>query len=158
WCRLLADHGTMPLQRLLSAAIAYAEEGFVVAPRVAVDWSRAQTKLARHAGARRNLLKDGRAPGVGEVMRFPALAATLKRVASEGRDVFYRGSVARDMVAELTALGGLHTLSDFAEQRASYVEPICVAYGELEVWELPPSNQGIVALMLLKMLSKLSPR
>jgi gamma-glutamyltranspeptidase/glutathione hydrolase len=155
WCRLLADHGTMPLQRLLGPAIELAERGFVVAPRVAVDWSRAAAKLSRHAGARRNLLKDGRPPRLGEVMRFPALADTLQRIAVEGRDGFYRGGVARDMVSELKALGGLHTLADFATQQSSYVEPISVPYGDLEVYELPPSNQGIVALMLLKMLRRL---
>src|SRR5262249_924356 len=53
------------------------------------------------------------------------------------------------------ALGGLHTLQDFAQQTSSYVEPIAVGYGELELYELPPSNQGIVALMLLKMLSRI---
>jgi gamma-glutamyltranspeptidase/glutathione hydrolase len=155
WCRLLADHGSMPLARVLAAAIHLAEHGFVVAPRVSVDWARAAGKLARHAGARQNLLKGGRPPKLGEVMRFPALAGTLKRIAREGRDGFYRGTVARDMVGELKALGGLHTLQDFAQQTSSYVEPIAVGYGELELYELPPSNQGIVALMLLKMLSRL---
>jgi len=155
WCRLLADHGSMSLARVLAAAIHLAEHGFVVAPRVSVDWVRAAGKLARHAGARLNLLKGGRPPKLGEVMRFPALAGTLKRIAKEGRDGFYRGTVARDMVGELKALGGLHTLQDFAQQTSSYVEPIAVGYGELELYELPPSNQGIVALMLLKMLSRL---
>jgi gamma-glutamyltranspeptidase/glutathione hydrolase len=154
WCRLLADHGTMPLATLLAPAIELAERGFAVAPRVSVDWSRAAAKLARHAGARRNLLKAGRPPGVGEIMRLPALAGTLRRIAAEGRDGFYRGPVARDMVAELKALGGLHTLEDFAIQTSHYVEPISQAYGDLELCELPPSNQGIVALMLLKMLGR----
>src|SRR3990172_4683380 len=58
------------------------------------------------------------------------------------------------MVAELEALGGLHTLADFAQQRCSYVEPISVSYRGVELIELPPSNQGIVALMLLKMLER----
>jgi len=152
WCRLLADHGTMPLEPLLAPAIALAERGFVVAPRVSLDWSRGAAKIAGHAGARRNLLKSGRPPRLGEVMRFPALAGTLKKIAKEGRDGFYRGAVARDMVAELKALGGLHTLQDFAGQTSRYVEPISLSYGELELCELPPSNQGIVALILLKML------
>jgi gamma-glutamyltranspeptidase/glutathione hydrolase len=155
WCRLLADHGTMPLSRLLAPAVELAEDGFVVASRVSVDWARAAAKLARHAGARRNLLKDGRPPRVGELMRLPALSRTLRRIAEEGRDGFYRGAVAHDMVGELRALGGLHTVADFAAQASHYVEPIAVAYGGLEVLELPPSNQGIVALMLLKMLARL---
>jgi len=154
WCRLLADHGTMPLARLLAPAIALAEEGFVVSPRVSVDWSNGMRKLVG-AGAKRNLLKDGRAPRVGEVMRFPALAATLQRIAKEGRDGFYEGPVAADMVAELRALGGLHTPEDFAAQSSSYVTPISVPYGELALCELPPSNQGIVALIMLKLLARL---
>ena len=88
-------------------------------------------------------------------MRFPALARTLRIIAKEGREGFYAGEVAEDIVAELNALGGLHTLEDFAAQRASYVTPISVAYRGVELWELPPSNQGIVALMVLKMLERL---
>ena len=61
------------------------------------------------------------------------------------------------MVAELKALGGLHTLDDFAAQKCSYVEPISVSYRGIELCELPPSNQGIVALILLKMLERLGP-
>ena len=61
-------------------------------------------------------------PKAGEVMRFPALAKTLKRIAKDGRDGFYKGEVAKDMVAELNALGGLHTLEDFAAQSSTYVD------------------------------------
>lgn len=154
WCRLLADHGTMPLTRVLAPAIALAEEGFGIAPRVAVDWAGGARKLTG-AGARHNLLKDGRPPKVGEVMRSPALAATLKRIVAEGRDGFYKGAVAADMVGELNALGGLHTLQDFASQSSSYVTPIKVRYRDLDLVELPPSNQGIVALIMLKVLAKL---
>jgi gamma-glutamyltranspeptidase/glutathione hydrolase len=88
-------------------------------------------------------------------MRFPALARTLRIIAREGREGFYAGEVAEDIVGELRALGGLHTVEDFAAQRSSYVEPISVAYRGVELCELPPSNQGIVALMVLKMLEKL---
>jgi gamma-glutamyltranspeptidase/glutathione hydrolase len=156
WCRLLEDHGTMPLERLLAPAIELAERGFVVAPRVSVDWAHGMRKLTG-AGAKKHLLQNGRSPKAGEVMRFPALAATLQRIAKEGRAGFYQGPVARDMVAELEALGGLHTLEDFAAQASSanYVEPISVAYNGLDLVELPPSNQGIVALIMLKMLARL---
>jgi len=157
WARLLEDHGTLPLARLLEPAIALAQEGFVVTPRVASDWARNAAKLAGNAGARKHLLKGGRPPKEGEVMRFPALAATLGRIAKHGRDGFYRGDAAKDMVAELSALGGLHTLEDFAAQAgsASYVTPISVPYRGVELCELPPSNQGIVALIMLKMLARM---
>lgn len=157
WVRLLEDHGTMPLARLLEPAIGLAQDGFVVAPRVAHDWSRQTARLARNAGARKHLLFNGRAPQEGDTVRFPALAATLKRIARDGRDGFYRGQSAKDMVAELKALGGLHTLEDFAAQAGSagYVTPISVPYRGVELVELPPSNQGIVALIILKMLARL---
>jgi gamma-glutamyltranspeptidase/glutathione hydrolase len=154
WVRLAADYGTMPLSRLLAPAIDLAEQGFVVAPRVAADWA-LSTRISHHAGARLHLYKDGRVPREGEVMRFPALAHTLRLVAKEGREGFYAGEVAEDIVAELNALGGLHTLDDFAAQQASYVAPISVPYRGVELWELPPSNQGIVALMVLRMLERI---
>lgn len=154
WCRLLEDYGSMPLEALLAPAIAHADKGFVVAPRVAADWAIGKRKLTG-AGAKLHLLKDGRAPTAGEIMRFPALAKTLKKIAKEGRAGFYEGDVARDMVRELNALGGCHTLQDFAAQRSSYVEPIAVDYRGVDLCELPPSNQGIVALIMLRMLARL---
>lgn len=157
WARLLADHGTLSFAEVLAPAIGYAEDGFPVAPRVAHDWAGAAAKLKANPGAREHLLPGGRTPAVGEVVRFPALGRTLRRIAEEGRDGFYAGAVAQDMVAELRALGGLHTLEDFAAQSSSYVDPIKVAYRGLEICELPPSNQGIVALIMLKMLEKMGP-
>jgi gamma-glutamyltranspeptidase / glutathione hydrolase len=154
WCRLLQDHGTMPLAQLLQPAIEIAERGFPVSPRVATDWRRAAAKLSGHAGSKQHLLISGAAPRPGQVMRLPALAKTLAAIAEEGRDGFYEGEIATDMAAELAELGGLHTKEDFAAQTSSYVTPISIDYRGMELCELPPSNQGIVALILLKMLEK----
>jgi gamma-glutamyltranspeptidase/glutathione hydrolase len=154
WTRLAADYGTMPLSRLLAPAIELAEQGFAVAPRVAADWALQVERISHHPGAKAHLFKDGAVPRVGEVMRFPALARTLRTIAEEGREGFYAGAVAEDIVGTLNALGGLHALDDLAAQRASYVAPISVSYRGVELWELPPSNQGIVALMVLKMLER----
>lgn len=155
WVRLVADHGSKPLSDILAPAIEYAEGGFAIAPRVAHDWKAVVEKLEKNPGARRHLLPNGRAPRAGEVVKFTALAKTLKAIATKGRDGFYTGEVAADMVAELTALGGLHTEADFAAQSSSYVDPISVPYGGLDICELPPNNHGIVALILLKMLTRL---
>ena len=155
WSRLAADYGTMELSRLLAPAIELAEQGFVVAPRVAADWAAQTAHISHHAGGRMHLFTDGRAPRAGEIVRFPALAETLRIVAREGREGFYAGAVAEDIVGELNAVGGLHSLEDFAAQRASYVTPISLTYRGVELWELPPSNQGIVAFMVLRMLERI---
>ncbi len=158
WATLLKDHGTMSLAEVLGPAIDAAEHGFPAAPRIAHDWAKLTDKIALHAGARQHLLIDGRAPRVGEIVRFPALAATLKTIAREGRDGFYKGVIAEDMVAELKELGGLHTMDDFAAQSSHAVTPISVPYAGAELHELPPNNQGIVALIILRMLDKLGAR
>jgi gamma-glutamyltranspeptidase/glutathione hydrolase len=155
WALLLKDYGTQTFERLLAPAITLAERGIVVSPRVAFDWARSEAKLGQHAGARQHLLVDGRVPRQGELMRFPALAATLKAVARDGRDGFYQGPAAADMVATLEEMGGLHTLADFAAQNATYVTPIATRYGGLDVHQLPPSNQGITGLIMLNVLKEL---
>lgn len=155
WARLNADHGTMPLGTLLEPAIGFARDGFPVGQRVSVDWKFAVPKLEANEGARRHLLFDGRSPAAGEIVRFPALARTLEQIASGGRDAFYEGEVAEDIVRDLRELGGVHTLEDFKRQSSSYVDPISVAYGGLDIVELPPNNHGIVVLIMLKMMEKL---
>jgi gamma-glutamyltranspeptidase/glutathione hydrolase len=155
WATLNRSHGRLSLAELLAPAIDLAEAGWPVAPRVAADWANGVPKLSQDPGARRHLLIDGRAPRVGDVMRSPALARTLRAIARGGRDAFYEGEIAEDMVATLRAAGGLHTLADFAAQRSTWVEPISTRYGSLDILELPPSNQGIVALIVLRMLDRL---
>jgi len=154
WATLLKDHGTKGFADVLAPAIAYAENGWAVQPRVAFDWANLEAKIRLDEGAKLHLLKDGRVPKAGEIMRSPALARTLRTIAEKGRDGFYAGEVAEDIVAELRAMGGLHTVADFAAQSATYVEPISVRYKGVDVLELPPNNQGVVALVLLKMLDR----
>jgi gamma-glutamyltranspeptidase/glutathione hydrolase len=155
WATLLGDHGTRSLKELLQPAIGLAKEGFVVSPRVAFDWAGSVAKLENNEGARQHFLFDGAAPAVGQVVRFPALGATLEAIAAGGRDAFYEGEIAADIVAELNALGGVHTLDDFKRQKASYVTPISVPYRGLDIFELPPNNHGVVVLIMLKMMERL---
>lgn len=155
WDRLLRDHGTRSLSQVLAPAIEAADKGFAVAPRVAHDWKGLAGKIALHAGAREHLMLDSKIPRVGDIVRFPALAKTLRAIADKGRDAFYRGEIAADMVSELKAIGGLHTEADFAAQKGEYVEPIGVPYRGVTLHELPPNNQGIVALIMLRILDRM---
>ena len=153
WARIVKDHGTRGLDELLQPAIRYAEEGFVVYDRVAFDWSLTAERLAQDPNAARILLPQGRSPRPGERFRQPELAATLKIIAAKGRDGFYLGPVAEDMVGYLRSLGGLHTLEDFASVSGSYVEPVRGRYRGVDVYQMPPNNQGLTALLMLHILS-----
>ena len=153
WCRLLADYGTKSIDELLQPAIRAATEGYVVAPRVAADWSRMRDKLARDRYASARYLPQSRSPAAGERMVFPELAETLKRIGKQGRDGFYRGYVAEDLVERLGALGGTHTLDDFEKDAPDYVTALTSPYRGYDVSEIPPNGQGITAQIMLNVLS-----
>ena len=149
--RLSADWGRLGLAASLAPAIAYADEGVPVAPRVARDWAEGPKLLS--GDARRFFLLDGRAPGAGAIFRAPGQAEVLRRIARDGRAAFYEGEVAEDMVASLRALGGTHTLDDFAACACAYVEPIAGPYRGHELVELPPNGAGATAILLAKILA-----
>ncbi|MEH3146319.1 MAG: gamma-glutamyltransferase family protein [Methylobacterium frigidaeris] len=153
WAHLVAHHGTRSLGELLAPAIAYAEDGYTVQPRVAFDWARNVERVARDPAAAAAYLVDGRAPEVGTIMRHPALAATLRRIAQEGPKGFYEGPVAEDVVGRLRDLGGLHSLEDFSAAAPETVTPITTRYRGYDVHECPPSGQGLAALMMLNVLT-----
>ena len=152
WDRLLKAYGTMSLGEALGPAIAMAEAGVPVTPRVAADWPAEVADLAADEGGRQHYLKDGRAPRVGDIMRYPALARTLRLIAAKGRDAFYEGEIAEEIVAHLARRGSLLTAGDFARTRADWVEPIATVFAGHEVLEIPPSGQGLTALIALNIL------
>ena len=153
WSVLLERFGKKGLDELLQPAIRYAEDGFPVAPRVGADWVDDTPRLLQHAVSREVMLVDGKAPAIGTRQRQPKLGATLRRIAENGRDGFYTGPVADDIVSHLRSLGGLHTLEDFAAAEAEWVTPIKTTYRGHDVYECPPNGQGICALMILNILS-----
>lgn len=152
WERLAADHGRLGLDRLLVPAAELAERGVPVAPRLAHDWRFNEAKLAADAGSRALLLKNGRAPACGTRFCQPRLAETLRAIAAGGSRAFYEGTVAERHVRHLRALGGLHTLEDFAGFKPDYVEPIVAPFRGYEFWQCPPNGVGLVPLMMARAL------
>ena len=152
WEAILKTHGRFGLDRALSAGIKYAERGFPVAPRVAWDWQRHFSKLKADAGAAKHYLFNGAAPKEGDVIRLPALAATLKTIAAKGARAFYEGEIAADMAATLAARGSFLTADDFARHRGDAVKPISTNYRGLDLIEIPPNGQGLTALVMLNIL------
>ncbi|MEX2036585.1 MAG: gamma-glutamyltransferase family protein, partial [Xanthobacteraceae bacterium] len=149
---ILRAHGTFPLERALAPAIRYAEGGFPVTARVAADWKNFVGKLGNSPGATRHYLFGGRSPEEGDVVKLPALAATLKAIAKEGPRAFYAGPVAQDMVSTLQAMGSVLTLEDFANHHGEAQTPIATGYRGVDLVELPPNGQGLTALVLLNIL------
>jgi gamma-glutamyltranspeptidase/glutathione hydrolase len=162
WCQLLADHGRLDMATVLAPAIHYAENGYVVHDRVAIDWKDTEKDLAADLHSARIFLPGGKAPVAGDVHKQPELAHTLRQIAERGRSGFYEGAVAEDMVGRLRELGGVHTLQDFAETKGEYVTPISADYRGLRIHQVPPNNQGLTALVMFNLmarhdLSKLDP-
>ncbi|MEM1274275.1 MAG: gamma-glutamyltransferase family protein [Pseudomonadota bacterium] len=152
YCKLHADHGHLPLADVLAPAIHYAETGVPVAPRVAFDWGLAAPELP--ASGARHVLKDGKALNVGDIFRAPGQAEVLRRIAKDGRDAFYDGEVAADMLTSLKAIGGTHRAEDFAQTACTYVTPIEARYRDHVLTELPPNGQGATALLLAQMMAE----
>lgn len=152
FCRLSKDWGRIGLKASLAPAIHYAETGVPVAPRTAFDWARAADHL--QGAARDFYLLDGQAPRPGQVFRAPKQAEVLRRIAMDGRAGFYEGEVAEDMVSSLSALGGGHTLEDFAATACDYGSPVSGSYKGVELVEHPPNGQGATAILMANILAQ----
>ena len=153
WCRLAADHGSKSLEEIFRPAIAAAEQGFCITPRVAEDWRRFRARIEIDANARAHFLPGDQTPTVGDIRVQPALGQTLRNIARHGRDAFYAGEAADEMVGILRGLGGAHEADDFAAQTSDYVLPISARYHDHDVVECPPNGQGLAALMILRTLA-----
>ncbi len=152
WCTLLDSCGTMGLEQVLSPAIALAEKGYPVTETIAHWWQVSQPKLEKDAAAARNYLPRGRAPETGEIFAQPDLAKTFKKIAREGRDIFYRGEIAKAIVACSQKHGGLISMKDLDDHMSNWVTPISTSYHGYEVFQCPPNGQGLVTLLALNML------
>lgn len=150
FCTLSDRIGRLGLEQLLAPAIHYAETGVPVAPRVAFDWAKDQSVL--QGSARDTYLVNGEAPRVGQSFAAPGQAEVLRRIAKDGRDAFYSGEVADDMLATLNALGGKHTAQDFADTKCTDTTPISSTYKGTDLIEHPPNGQGATANLMLNIL------
>jgi len=154
WQTALERFGTRNFEALLQPAITYAEDGYAVTPVVSKAWHNNTAALTPHAESRRDFLVDGHAPAAGTVHRQPLLAESLRRIARGGRDAFYRGPIAEEIVRFSRAHDGLLEVADFADYRSEWVDPICTDYRGVRVYEMPPNGQGITALMTLNILEQ----
>jgi gamma-glutamyltranspeptidase/glutathione hydrolase len=140
------------MTEILAPAIQYAREGFPLTELIAYYWDRSVPRLQDFPGFAEPFMPEGRAPRKGEIFRHPNLARTLEMLAEGGRDVFYRGEIARTVDAYMKRVGGYLSYKDFADHTSEWIDPVSTNYRGFDVWELPPNGQGIAALQILNIL------
>jgi len=151
WAAALERFGTKPLKELLEPAIEYAENGFPV--------SRGLSENLKKPVRNKSFLPPGtKPPEPGELVTRKELANTYRTIATEGPSAFYGGSIARKIVAEFQANGGLLTLEDFAGYKALWRDPISIDYRGHTVYAHPPGSSGMSVLQSLNVMENWSLR
>jgi gamma-glutamyltranspeptidase/glutathione hydrolase len=153
WDELHKKFGKLPFTDILGATIEYAHEGFPVTEVIAGSWAKSKANLAKSPDAVATYFPDGKATKPGDVFKNPNLGRVYQAIAKEGPQVFYKGAVAKKIIAYSDKVGGLFTLKDFTDHTSTWVEPVSTTYRGYQVWELPPPGQGIAVLQMLNVLS-----
>ena len=152
WFELHEKFGSMPMQSILDPAIRYAREGFPVSELIAYYFERNQLRIGDYPGFKDTYTFDGKTPKKGQIFKNPRLANTYEKIATGGRDVFYKGDIARVIGAFMEAQGGFLRYEDLATHQSEWITPVAANYRGYDVWELPPNGQGIAALQILNIL------
>ena len=150
---LAKNYGVLPLAKSLAPAIAIAEQGFAVD----VYYERMATfrlaVLERYPSSAKVFLRDSLVPEIGDLIKQPDLATTLRALVTDGHQGFYAGIVAKKLVDGVRAAGGVWTLDDLSSYQIVEREPVAFAYKGLRVISAaPPSSGGIALATILQML------
>ena len=147
--------GSLARERLLEPAIGFAESGFPVTAGQVRNTRRRSAELGALPGFPEAYLVAGAPPGEGSLFRQPRLAGTLRRLAAEGFDSFYRGALAGDIAADLERAGSPLSAGDLARHRAREVQPLSLRVSTGQLWNMPPPTQGLASLMILGLFDRL---
>src|SRR5271168_3697177 len=164
WQAVLHRFGTLSFKDVLEPAAQYAQNGFPISERIASDWRLPAALPLQRCCSRldpdsiKAWYVRGEPPKAGQLFKNPDLARTLRLLESQGADVFYRGEIAKAIVAKSKALGGTMTLKDLGEYHGEWVEPARSRYHGNEIIELPPPSQAWAANEILNILQACVPR
>lgn len=164
WQAVLHRFGTLSFKELLEPAARYAQEGFPVSERIAGDWRLPDALPLK--GCCTQLDPDsvkvwyinGRPPAPGQIYRNPELARTFRILQKDGAEAFYKGEIARAIVAKSRLLGGTMTMEDLANYHGAWVEPARIRYHGYDVLELPPPSQAWAAEEMLNIVQVCLPQ
>ena len=148
-------NGTVALERLLADAVHYAEHGVPVTASQHANTRGKQTDLESVPGFAQQFLPGGAAPAVGDRFVNERLGQTLRRLAHDGLDSFYRGPLADSIAVDLARAGSPVSGDDLARQRAQVKAPLALALRPGTAYNLPPPTQGLASLMILGIFDRL---
>ncbi|KAN0066506.1 hypothetical protein ACQY0O_000600 [Thecaphora frezii] len=162
--------GNVALSDVLAPAIRLADNGYPVHEGTAHLWARSENLIKAASPNANEMLLKGKAPAAGQLMRLPNLARTFRELATKGKEGFYKGRIAQEIVDLIKSQGGLMELEDLEfhlSKGTEEVTPISYTYNhpaeaeDLEgkegvtVYECPPNGQGLTALLALGILDEL---
>ena len=154
WFMLHERFGSIPMSAVLFPAITYARNGFPVSEVIAYYFEMNKARIGHYPGFADVFMPNGDVPKKGEIFSNLNLAATYEKIATGGRDAFYKGDIARTIAAYIKEQGGFLSYDDLAAHTSNWVEPVSANYRGYDVWELPPNGQGIAALQILNVLEQ----
>jgi gamma-glutamyltranspeptidase/glutathione hydrolase len=156
--KLHKEHGSLPLEKVLQPAIAYAENGFKILPGEAFRQQMAKEVLQQYEGTKTHFLNaEGASFQAGDQVVQKTLASVLKKIASNGKAGFYEGEVAQKIVDDIQANGGLLTLEDLKNYEALNSEVLEGSFQGLKVFALNLPSFGAITIQILQILDHLSP-
>jgi gamma-glutamyltranspeptidase/glutathione hydrolase len=158
WAAVLADPAcNLPLVRLLADAIAHAEAGVAVTAGGAQLAAAKGDELRHQPGAYAAIFEpEGRPLRQGDVLRQPLLAQTLRTLAAEGPDSFYRGALGDRIAADLAATGSPVSRADLANHQSTYHDPLQTRIAGAQLFNSPPPTQGFASLLILALYDRLA--
>ena len=143
--------GSLPIAEILEPVIALAEKGVIVTKKQEERLHEYHEVLVKYNGPNSVLSKEYKE---NEYIKYPALAATLKRISKNGRDEFYKGETAKKLVNYLQSKGGIITLEDLAQYEAKWRTALTFNYKDLKIISMPPpSSGGITLAQILTMIA-----
>lgn len=152
WDMLHKRFGKLEMSEILAPAIDYGRNGFPVSEVIAAEmFVGAQSRVDR-PGFKETYMPQGRTPMKGEIFENQDLADTYQKIATGGRDAFYKGEIAQVISRYMKEYGGFITVDDMAKHTSEWIDPVSVNYRGYDVWELPPNGQGIAALQMLNIM------
>ena len=157
WDTILKTYGSMTFKQVLEPAARTAEEGFPVTERIAGEWQ-ILDNFRDDPDTVATYMPGGKPVPLYGVFRNPDLAKAFRLIQQGGRDAFYKGPIAKAMLAKSQALGGTFTMEDFAKIKARWVTPLTTRYRGYDVYEMPPSTQGVAVLEALNIVEQCGPK